>query len=293
MNHPKSMSIYLYMDYREFLRDWFDAAKRKNARFSLRAFAKRAGFRSHNSLKLVMQGERNVTALSIRKFTKGLALGRREAEYFKTLVHHNQALDPHERQALYIELLQFQEMSHIKTLLDDQQAYYSRWYHTAIRELIAHPGCRGDPAWIADRLLPRISRGEAEESIGLLERIGLIRKAPGGGFEQTDKFLTTGSEAASRAVAQYHRQILDLSKSAIERIPRGGRDISCLTLGMSEELLPVLKRRIQLFQEEVMRLISTCRETGTVVQFNFQLFPLMRGEGKEPRGHRSTGGRHA
>ena len=41
-------------------------------------------------LKLIMEGERNLTEESIEKFVKGLRLKKTEAEYFRILVRFNQ-----------------------------------------------------------------------------------------------------------------------------------------------------------------------------------------------------------
>lgn len=280
---PVEQPVFLYMDYREYLGNWYERTQKHHPRFSLRAFAKLVGFRSHNFLKMVMQGKRNLTGESIQKLVKGLKLGRREGSYFRTLVFYNQATDPEERQQFYEQLLQAQELSQVKTLLQDQYTYYSAWYHTVVRELISHSQFKEDPVWIASRLSPSITAEEAQESLELLQRLGLIERDSAGKFRPSAKLVTTGPEVYAQSVVQYHRSILDLAKAAIDRFPRQKRDISSLTLGISQGMLPILKRRIQLFREEVMRLISTDQVTDTVIQLNFQLFPLttLAEEGKK------------
>lgn len=280
-DHEQPLSVFIYMDYREYLRDWYQGTKARYPSYSLRVFAKRAGFRSHNFLKMVMQGKRNLTEQSIRKFIKGLRLTPKEADYFATLVAYNQASDSEGRQLYYEHLLQAQELSHVKKLAQEQYDYYGSWHHTAVRELVSHPAFKEDPRWIAGRLSPPITPAQAQESLDLLQKLGMVERDRSGRLRQTDKLLTTGPEVHSQKVAQYHRLIMDLAKSAIERFPRNSRDISCLTLGISQKMLPILKRRIQLFREEVMRLISTDRETDTVIQFNLQFFPLTTLESQE------------
>lgn len=274
MTKGSSISVFLYMDYRDFLKDWFHLTKGKHPQFSLRAFAQKAGFRSHNFFKMVMLGQRNLAGESVRKITRALRLDRHEADYFAALIAYNQETENTLRQKLYETLLQAQEIHHVRTLVQDQYQYYAAWYHTAVRELVSHPEFRGDPQWIARRLSPAITPAQARESLDLLQKLGLIERNREGGLRQTDKLLTTGPEVHSRRIAQYHWSLLDLAKSAIDRFPRNNRDISCLTLGISLEMIPVLKRRIQLFREEVMRLISTDQKTDTVIQLNLQLFPL-------------------
>lgn len=271
-----AVSIFHYLDYHRYLRDWFEAAKQKNPRFSLRVFASRAGFRSHNALKMVMQGNRNLTAESALRCARGLRLGRRESEYFSLLVAYVASKDEQERAAVLKKLRQFQEVSQIRSLTPDQFSYYSTWYHAVIRELAVHQDFSGSPKWIAEHLSPQVTVSEVTQSLELLERLGLLKKMSGGKYKQVDKLLTTGPEITSPAVTQYHLAVLDLAKAAIDRIPREKREVSSLTLAVSEAMLPTLKRRIQLFQEEIMRFVSTEKETDVVMQLNFQLFPLTR-----------------
>jgi uncharacterized protein (TIGR02147 family) len=268
MQPKKELNIFLYMDYREYLRDRYDAG------FSLRAFAKRAGFKSHNFLKMVMKSERNLTEESIQKFIKGLNLSAIDANYFKKLVAHNQATGKEERQKNYEMILQAQEMSKVSQILRDQYAYYKGWYHPVVRELVSHDDFQENPSWIARKISPSITPSQAKESLDLLQRLGLVNKQESGNFEQTEKLLTTGPEVTSHTVANYHRKGMDLAKSSIDRVPRDKRDISSLTLGVSNETIQILKRRIQLFRQEVMKLISTDKKTEAVVQLNLQLFPL-------------------
>ena len=83
-------SVYQYRNYRKYLRDFYHEKKRSNPYYSFRVFSMRAGFRAPNVLKLVMDGERNLTRNSVEKFIKGLSLCDGEARCFENLVLCNQ-----------------------------------------------------------------------------------------------------------------------------------------------------------------------------------------------------------
>jgi uncharacterized protein (TIGR02147 family) len=83
-------SIYGYANYRAFLKDFYYEKKRNNPYYSYRLFSMKAGFRAPNLLKLVMDGDRNLTRNSLAKFVRALKLGEHEAQYFETLVARNQ-----------------------------------------------------------------------------------------------------------------------------------------------------------------------------------------------------------
>ncbi len=82
--------IYGYANYRTFLRDFYHEKKRLNPYYSYRLFSMKAGFRAPNLLKLVMDGDRNLTRNSLTKFVRALKLSEHEARYFETLVRRNQ-----------------------------------------------------------------------------------------------------------------------------------------------------------------------------------------------------------
>ena len=66
-----TINLFRYDDYRKFLKDWYNNAKASRGSFSFRTFSKRAGFKSTNIFKLVMDGDRNLTEESLPNFIKG------------------------------------------------------------------------------------------------------------------------------------------------------------------------------------------------------------------------------
>src|SRR3954468_669767 len=93
----ESVDVFNYQDFRSFLRDFYKERRLKDRKFSIRFFARRAGLRSQNYLKVVMDGRRSLTSRNMPKFVKGLGLDTSQAEYFEALVNLNQARDVVER----------------------------------------------------------------------------------------------------------------------------------------------------------------------------------------------------
>ena len=90
MTNIEAPNLFNYLDYRHFLRDWLQAAKKQYG-FSYRFFSRRAGLKSPSLYKMVMDGDRDLVEGSLHKFLEGLSLSAKEKEYFATLVLHNQA----------------------------------------------------------------------------------------------------------------------------------------------------------------------------------------------------------
>lgn len=274
MASNQRVSVFDYLDYRAYLRDHYAERKASEYGFSHRAFSKRAGLRSTNYLKLVMDGERNLTAEMASHFATGCGLEKTAAEYFCELVAMNQAATATERNRCHGRLMRYRQYRALHQLDAAQTLYYSTWYLPAIRELAARADFDPEPKWIARTLMPRISADEAQRALSTLLQLGLLVKDDAGRITQTDALVTTGPGPLGHHVVNYHRAMLDRAAAAVETVPREEREISSLTLCVSQEVLLDLKERIREFRRELLQLTELRGMPERVVQLNFQLFPL-------------------
>ena len=244
------VNVFEYLDYREFLRDHYRCRRETEYGFSHRSFSRRAGLRSSNYLKLVMDGERNLTPEMASQFAGACGLGERESDYFCELVAFNQARDARERDRCHERLRRFREYRNIHKLDDAQTAYHSSWYIPAIRELAALENFSDDPKWIASLLKPKITPGQAQQALDTLLELGLLVRRGDGRIEQSSPLVTTGSGPLGYHIANYHRTMLAQAADALDTVPREEREISSLTLCISQEVLLELKERIREFRRE-------------------------------------------
>lgn len=276
------IDVFAYLDYRAYLRDYYNARKAAGRGFSYRSFSRRAGLKSPNYLKLVMDGERNLSADMAERFAQACGLKDDEVRYFVDLVNFGQAASLAERNQHYGRLTGFQRYRNAHKLDLAHAAYYSAWYMPAIRELVARADFRADPSWIAEQLIPPIAPTEAARALETLLELGLLVKDEGGVLRQADALLSTGPETRGLHIASYHRAMMQRAMESIDLVPAHQRDISSLTLCLGEAGLRAFKERVQRFRKELLELSALEPKPEQVVQINFQLFPLSRGrtEGK-------------
>ena len=274
MGNRDSVNVFSYLDYREFLRDYYQDRKATEYGFSHRTFSRRAGLRSTNYLKLVMEGQRNLTPEMANRFAKACRLSDREADYFCELVALGQARDARERDRCHERLRRFREYRKIHKLDAAQSAYHSTWYFPAIRELAARQDFRNDPKWIASVLRPKITPGQAEQAVATLLELGLLVQDGGDRIRQATPLVTTGSGPLGHHIANYHRTMMSRAAESLDNVPRDEREISSLTLCVSHEVLLQLKERIREFRRELLEVAELEGRPERVVQINFQLFPL-------------------
>ena len=276
----QAVDVFGYLDYRAYLRDYYAAKKAQGRGFSFRAFSMRAGLGSPNYLKLVMDGERNLSAEMAERFAAALGLSGDGAAFFQALVSFNQAKGPDERGESYAKLASFRRYRLAQKLELAHAAYHSLWYLPAIRELAARKDFRDDPAWIAGQLVPAIEPDEAASALATLERLGLLVRGEDGGLRQGEALLTTGPESRHVHLRAYHRTMIERAAAAIDVVPAPERDVSSLTVCLGPEGLARFKERIARFRRELLELSALESDPSQVVQINFQLFPLSRKRGE-------------
>jgi uncharacterized protein (TIGR02147 family) len=274
-------SLFEYTNYRKYLQDYYEYHKAHTRYFSFRYFSGRAGFSSPSQLKLIINGERNLSPESIEKFARALKLGKKEGGYFRALVNFNQAKSEQARDMHFRELMRSAAGTHIRQVGEGQYEFYSKWYHSAIRELVAMPGFKEDPVWIAGQLTPSIKPLQAKKSLKLLKDLGLIKYEKPGNLAQSEPLITSGDEVKSLMVRNFHRQMTGLAQEALERVPREKREISSITIGISEKTFRELKERIAKFEDEMLEMVGQDQAPSRhVYQLNYQLFPLTNGDGE-------------
>lgn len=270
------IDIFTYLDYRDFLRDWYEGAKKSRASFSFRTFSKRAGFTSPNFFKLVMDGDRNLTEESLGKFSAGLNLNKQEQEFFRNLVFFTQAKTHEQKDYYYRQIVASKKFKALKPIESHQYEFYSAWYHPVIRELAVSKDFDGTPEWLTGRIFPAITPYQAKRSLELLEKMGFIKKISGKQWKQSNPLVSTGPESSSLTLLNYHQNLLELTRELLPKIPPSERDVSALTLGVARKRIPEIKKRIQEFRRDIMRLVSDDDHPEDVVLLAVQLFPVTK-----------------
>ncbi len=274
VSRAPEVDVFQYLDYRAYLRDWYRAHNSAGRTLSYRAFGKRAGLKSPNYLKLVMDGERNLSIKMAEQFAKALALEGDSASFFVDLVAFNQADSQRERNKQYSRLTSFRRYRKAHKLDIAHAAYHGAWYMPAIREMAASPAFQENADWLARQLIPAITRTEARRAIETLIELGLLVREADGRLRQAEALLSTGPETRGLYIANFHRAMMDRAAASIDLVPAEERDISSLTLCTGEDGIRRLKSRVQRFRRELLEQSELEDDPVRVVQLNFQLFPL-------------------
>jgi uncharacterized protein (TIGR02147 family) len=269
------VNLFEFTDYREYLKAYFEDRKATDPKFSHRWLARRLDLSTSNFILLVMQGKRNLNAGLCLKISEVFKHSVKEASYFENMVDFIQAKSPKVKDLHFSRMKALRKNLNIDRIEDRQYEYYSNWYNPVIRELVTNPALGGNPEMISRLLQPSITPSQAKRSIELLLKLGLIIKR-GAHFVQTSPLITTGPEVNSLAVVNFHRAMGNLAVEALDRIPKGERNITASTIYITASAFEILKKKIEDFRKELLALADSVQYGERIYQINFQAFPVSK-----------------
>lgn len=266
-------NIFEYIDYRRYLRDAYEERRKENPKFSYRFIAGKVGFSSPGFFANVLSGKKDISLKLVLKFAELFKLGRKEKEYFETLVLFNKATGASEKKE-YLERLVALRGGKVKKVEAHQWEYFEKWHHAVVRELIALKPFRGDFKALAAMVNPPLTVPEARKSIELLERLELIRKGADGSYERTDAAISAGDAISKALIGAFQVQAMDLAKLAMDNMPSGTRSFSTLTLSVSGPTYLAMVEELRAFRRRLLEMAQASEAVDRVYQMNFHVFPL-------------------
>ena len=271
----KKVSVFDYTDYRKYLADYYTEQKEKNPAFSYRYFMQKAGYNSSGMYKDIVNGRTNIKPNFIMKLSKAMSHNRKEEEYFENMILFNQAKSNDEQKKYFERLMRFYNS---KAYLVDanQYEFYSRWYYSAIRDLLAINDFKNDYRNIAQALNPRIRTEHAKKAIKILLKQGLIRKDKNGYYKAADKIITTGDEVKSLNVKNFQKSMIELAGEALDRHPANHRNISTVTFNISKGTFKTIEAELVSLRKRILNIVEKDADMDRVYQLNLQLFPLSK-----------------
>ena len=210
--------LYSYIDYRKFLKDYYEEQKARDPKFSHRYFTMKVGFSSSGYFSDVLAGKKNLSGAFILKFAKALKLAREEEEYFINLVNFNQAKTLEEKNRYYEKMMTTGKVK-VDVVERDKHAYFSSWQYAAVREALHYLAVKDDYKELGKALDPPIAAKDAKKAIEVLVSLGLIARDGAGAWRPTSGNLKMGGSIDALGLSNYHKSTLELAVRALDAFP--------------------------------------------------------------------------
>jgi uncharacterized protein (TIGR02147 family) len=268
------MNIFNYLDYRKYLADALQERKQQNYHFSFRFIAQHLNLSSPGFFNWVISGKRKLPEALIPKIAILFKLDDKECAYLHLLVRYTHSEDVAEKEELFEKLSVFIKKQNKYELQPEQYQLFSKWYYLAVRELLRAFRFKDDFRALASALHPKIKTREAREAIEVLGKIGLVSRDEQGFYHPVETLLTTGEVWESELISNLQIQMADLAKKAILSVPKKERDISNLTVCISETTMKKISGDIAALRQKILTLSENDEDPERVYQCNIQLFPV-------------------
>ena len=282
MTNP-GISIYNFTSYREFLHDYYKEQKKTNSSFSYQSFANKAGFKTKTYIYKVIKGKKALAKSSTLKIAQAIGLKKRETDYFEAMVNFNNAKSIDEREHYFHSLQSLSKNYKASVIRRNQFSYFNQWYNAVIRELVIILDWKEDYNTLAKAVNPPITPGQAKKAVKLLRDLGMIKRLPTGRYIQADKTITTGEMIKSLAVHKFQMQYMDLAEQSLERHKKEVREMSTLTVGITEEGFHKIQEELKYFRRKLVEIVRNDEPADRVYHINFQLFPVSELPKKDKR----------
>jgi uncharacterized protein (TIGR02147 family) len=241
--------------------------------FTVEFIAQQVGLRSKGHISLILQGKKNIPLDKIPAFARVFELDEKESGFFRSLILYNQATT-HRDKKIFLDKMVAQLRIADTRLVPSQYRLCEKWYYPPVHELLRLHNISDNFRELARLLIPQISEKEAQEAVQVLKSIRMIEKNEKGFWKPTDIVLTFGEGWQSVAAREFQRHTLDMAQQALDEIDKKERDISTMTLSMSEKTFHSIQDSIKLFRKEILAMVRADQDASKVYQLNLAMFPL-------------------
>lgn len=271
------IDIFTYIDFREYLKSYYEYRKNANPAFSYRYLAEKAGFNNKGFLFNIIKGTKKLSKSHCFQLSGALGHSKKEAAYFENIVAYAQARNEKERTHFLKEALGIVSSTNaeIQLIRKDQFDYYATWYHSAIRSLIDIIPVTDNFSEVCCRLNNRVTVPQVKKSIKLLERLELIARDNNGVCRLTHKSIRTSKEISQTARNQFHIDCIELAKKALQTDPPTSRNAISVTMGISGDAYRAIVDETQTFITNLANIVKNdAGDPDRVYQYELLLFPL-------------------
>ncbi len=226
---------------------------------------------------LVMNNQRRLSLPTARSVCRAMKKSKPEADEFLEMVRLELCKSPEETASMQLALKVAIQRIVAQSLPHDKAAYLSKWYISLIRELAFLPDFNADPKWIARRLRGLVSEQQAARATAVLTKLELWKQGPDGKITVIDKVIDTGPESIQYAkykVTDIHGENLRAWAKIFDQIQPEDRELGLINIPISEDRIPELKRRIRVFQDEIIGWLMDVKSPTKVVQLGTYLVPI-------------------
>lgn len=258
--------------FKNFLEAEFREREKRNASYSLRAFARDARL-SPSRLSEILSGKPGgVSPATVSGVCRALNVSESQTRYLCDLVEAHSHRSERKRADAKARLESARAAPPLQTLSGDHFRAVSDWYHLAMLELFKVEDFVPEPAWIAIRL--GIPTKVAKDAWSRLTRLGMIAMDAYGNWSLMTNRSRVDDCTAPEAMRNFHAQILAKAAQSMTQTPSSQRFLQATLMALPQEGFQELVQAMREFHENVVNIARKHERKSKVIVFSMQAFPL-------------------
>ncbi len=236
--------------------------------YSLRAFARDLGI-NPVTLTAVLNKRHGISRKVAEEIAVKLKFDSDKKQFFCDLVESTHARTKLEKTQARERLKKFRDG------FDDKVAeptMLSHWYYPAVLEIVNNYGSAEKSSQISERL--GISETQVDGAIRYLKQAGLVAK------QRTRRHTKAASTLPSKVIRDWHQQLIELSKKALELQPIEKRKYVSSVFAMEKSRVEEARKWLSRVHQEFLDEFVTSGDADCVYTIAGQLFQLDDGASK-------------
>lgn len=264
------MKRKVFNDFREILDCEYAKRKKRNPKYSMRAFARDLNLAS-SSLTEIMNGKSSISEKRAEKISIKLGLIENQKKFFLTLAKNDYLLNNEKKTKKKNKKIILNKTEYTDLHIDYCKVI-ADWYHYAILELFQLSDFENTSAYISKKL--NLPESIVNEAIDRLLKIGLLSKDNDGSLKLVNDFTAGSDGIPSKTIRDHHLQLLQKAILAINNQNVHERDISSITMAFDSEKLSDAKIKIKKFRRSFNTEMSLSENKNEVYCLSVQFFKL-------------------
>jgi uncharacterized protein (TIGR02147 family) len=267
-----------YLDFRAYLRDWYQARKAVESWLTHRVLAEKFALGSVSHFGEVLRGRR-LTAEFVVKYQKMLGLNAADQRRFALLVDYQQNSDPKMALKLFAKLKKAGFGPAQEDVEEVARIFFADPLHPVLFNLCAAHSAVCDARELSGLLRQRFSVARVQEALIFLQKAGFLRWEQGAWVHDSSHLRFAAKD--SKLLEPYQLAMLKWGLKAYEE-DRESQHLGMLTLSLSDAGCLELQRRLRAFRQEIVALANQKKEPNRTVHLNLQFLELDHARLKSP-----------
>jgi uncharacterized protein (TIGR02147 family) len=283
---PTRPELSIYTDFRQYLKDFYDFKVQQHkdsfSSYNYKTFSAAADIKSPNYLKLIIEGERNLSLGTIKKFARALALDKQETDEFILLCEYGQSMDPLEKNRHLRRLSEFRMKKRVKSgeVRADALENSPNWSTWIVHAMADLKDSNFDINQLRDRLQGIVKEDQLRKALEQLFRNGsLVKDEVTGEVKKGVTAAPNQEEIPPELIRKLQSELIYLGMESLLYGKPQEREFGSLTVCLTEAEFEKLKFEMRHLRKRILKDTLVAREQqkgDKVFQLNIQLFPLTK-----------------